>query len=152
TAMIANHFLYSPLSELLKTSDAVAADGTWGRHKSPLYWLDSDWLPALWALLGACLYDLCDRRFSGGLQLLLLAAAGMLAGYLLQLALNLTRASSFVAGVLTIPMGDPTAVSPETFDPQNLMTNWPQFFSDFPQHLGWSIGLVLGIAVYFYRY
>jgi hypothetical protein len=154
-AMIANHFLYSPLSDFLKTSDAVAADGTWGRHKSPLYWLDSDWLAALWAVLGVCLYDLWDRRFSGGLQLLLSAAGGMLAGYLLQLALNLTGTSSLVASVLSVPMGDPTAISPEThqpFDPQNLMTNWPQFFSDFPQHLGWAIGLVLGVAIYFYRY
>ena len=79
----------------------------------------------------------------------------MLSGFLLQTALNLTRLDSVIAGFLVVPLGDPTAISPEThepFDSQNLMTNWPQFFGDFSQHLGWAIGLVLGVAVYFYRF
>jgi hypothetical protein len=154
-AMIVNHFVYSPLSDFLKTTDAVAPDGTWGRHKSPLYWLDSDWLAALWALGGVCLYDLWERRFSGWLHLVLLAAAGSIAGYLLQLALNLTGLSPHIANVLVVPQGDLTAVSPEThepFDPNNLLTNWPQFFSDFPEHLGWEIGLLVGVTIYFYRF
>jgi hypothetical protein len=154
-AMIVNHYVDHPLAEFLKTSDALTPDGRWGRHKSPLYWLDSDWLAALWALMGVCLYDLWDRRFSGWLQLILLAAAGTLLGYLVQRALNLTDLSPVIASVLVVPQGDLAAVSPKThelFDPNNLLTNWPQFFSDFPEHLGWGIGLLLGVAVYFYRF
>ena len=30
-----------------------------------------------------------------------------------------------------------------------MLTNWPQFFSDYPQHLGWGLGLICGAAVYF---
>ena len=51
----------------------------------------------LWSLAGVCLYDLWDRRFSGGFQLILLAGAGMLSGFLLQTALNLTGLGSVIA-------------------------------------------------------
>ena len=53
---------------------------------------------------------------------------------------------------LVVKLGDLTYVNPETgnnFDPEQLLTNWPQFFSDYPQHLGWGIGLVCGAAIYF---
>ncbi len=40
--------------------------------------------------------------------------------------------------------GDQDAFLADTF------TNWPQFFSDMPQHLGWMLGLLAGIAIYFY--
>ena len=56
------------LSEILVIPDVDKMDATWHRHHNPLYWFDADWFPALMALMGVCLYDLCERRFpaSGG--------------------------------------------------------------------------------------
>jgi hypothetical protein len=51
-----------------------------------------------------------------------------------------------------VKLGDLNCVNPATgakFDPDQLLTNWPLFFSDYPQHVGWGIGLVCGAAVYF---
>jgi hypothetical protein len=51
-----------------------------------------------------------------------------------------------------VKLGDLSYINPATgnrFDPDQLLTNWPQFFGDFPQHLGWGIGLLCGVAVYF---
>lgn len=30
------------------------------------------------------------------------------------------------------------------------LTNWPNFFAEIPEHLGWIVGLVLGALLYFY--
>ncbi len=30
------------------------------------------------------------------------------------------------------------------------LTNWPNFFADVPEHLGWILGIVAGVALYFY--
>lgn len=61
-----------------------------------------------------------------------------------------------LASGLSYPLGDPTYINPETgtvaFDPHNFLNNWPQWFGDYPQHIGWVIGLLLGITVYFSRY
>ncbi len=35
------------------------------------------------------------------------------------------------------------------FDPDQLLTNWPQFFGDYADHLGWGLGLLIGAAIYF---
>lgn len=32
------------------------------------------------------------------------------------------------------------------------LTNWPNFFADIPEHLGWILGIVAGVALYFYRF
>ena len=45
-----------------------------------------------------------------------------------------------------VPLG---GTEPVTAD--NLLNNWPQFFEDIAQHLGWVFGLAAGIAIYFYR-
>jgi hypothetical protein len=42
---------------------AAGADHTWFRQRDPLYWLDSEWLEAVCALVALCLFDLWDRRF-----------------------------------------------------------------------------------------
>jgi hypothetical protein len=145
-------FLEEWAAELLKTKSAEGMDGTWSRHKSPLYWFDADWFPAMSALAGVCLFDLWDRRFGKAVWLVVFSIAGTLGGRLAQWLMNLTGASAAVARVLVVPLGDTTAINPATghaFSPDNLMTNWPQFFGDFPQHLGASFGLLIGIAVYF---
>ncbi len=51
--------------------------------------------------------------------------------------------------------GDPTALNPATgqpFDPHNLVTNWPQVFFDLSNHLGWILGLIVGLTIFFVRF
>ncbi len=54
---------------------------------------------------------------------------------------NLTHLQSLVVEKYD---GDEEMFLADTF------TNWPQFFSDIPQHLGWIFGLLAGISLYFY--
>jgi hypothetical protein len=156
-AIILANLLLVPTARFLAARSGVDMGGPWGgnRHKSPLYWLDTDWFQASWALVGVCAYDFWNRRFAKSLYLVAYGGLGALAGFLVQAGLNLAALTPLVVRWLVVPQGDPTAVNPETgklFDPENLMTNWPQFFGDYPQHLGWGIGLILGVAVYFYRF
>jgi hypothetical protein len=32
---------------------------------------------------------------------------------------------------------------------QNLLNNWPQFFGDMPDHIGWLLGAMAGVVIYF---
>ncbi|ADB42562.1 hypothetical protein [Spirosoma linguale] len=141
-----------PLVEWLQSG--LPADHTWSRHKSPLYWLDADYLAALVALLAMALYDLIDRKEKNSLLLPLFAGLGALLGRLVQLMLQLAGLDRKLASLLTYPLGDPAYVNPETgalaFDSANFLNNWPQWFSDYPQHIGWIIGLLLGATAYFY--
>ena len=153
-AIIVANFLLVPAAHFLAAQSGVSMKGPWGgnRHKSPLYWLDTDWFQAVWALAGVCLYDLWERRFGKSVLLVTFGALGAVAGWLLQTFLNQAGLTPFLLHWLVVPQGDPTAINPETgqlFEANNLMTNWPQFFGDYPQHLGWGIGLLLGVAVYF---
>ena len=61
-ALWLRHFLEEPLEAFLAPVGQDTGDDTWQRHKSPLYWFDADWLQALMALMGICIYDLWDRR------------------------------------------------------------------------------------------
>lgn len=156
-ATIVGNLLLVPTARLLAVQSGVSMEGTWGgnRHKSPLYWLDADWFPAVWALAGVCVYDLWNRRFAKSLQLMAYGALGALFGFSMQAALNRAELTPLLVRWLVVPQGDPTAIDPQTgklFNPENLMTNWPQFFGDYPQHIGWGIGLTLGLTVYFYRF
>ena len=57
--------------------------------------------------------------------------------------------------MLVHPQGDLSAINPATglpFDPNDLVSNWPQVFFDLGRHWGWIFGLVAGIGVYFTRY
>jgi hypothetical protein len=58
--------------------------------------------------------------------------------------------------LLTYRLGDVNFLDPATgkpaFDPANFLNNWPQWFGDYPQHVGWVAGLVLGITAYFIVY
>jgi hypothetical protein len=178
---------------------------TWNRHESPFYWFDSDWLQALWALMGLALYDLWDRRrlpvptsllaslvavalfipwflswgdmascYAVGLVLLVMlgvamtpmplaalhGAAGALAGWLVQLVLQVTGGSRLVKALLVHPQVDAEKLRqmaeqqgmPYEEALEQAVINWPQFFGDYPQHLGWGIGALLGLVVYFARH
>ena len=159
-AMGLRHFLEEPLERFLVAPGAGTGDETWHRHESPLYWFDADWLPAIMALLGLFVFDLIDRTRHARQRLidhpamvLPFAAGGAAAGFLTQAALRTTGLEEKVRHTFVVKLGDLSYLNPETgnaFDPEQLLTNWPQFFSDYPQHLGWGIGLCCGAAIYFF--
>ncbi len=162
-------FIEDPVAYLLSPAAAGAADSTWFRHESPLYWFDSDWFSALMAFLAVCVFDLLSRWRDKGYVASLAAlgaflAVGAVCGGLVQMGLKATDMEERVADALVVPLADPTVVNPETgirfgeeistrtgeaFGTSNFLTNWPQFFSDHPNHVGWGVGLFLGWVVYF---
>ncbi len=140
------------LNSVLQSRTLAGYDATWTRHADPLYWFDADWLAAVFALCGICAYDLWERRFAKVWLLGLLGACGAALGLLLQQGLRLAGWENRIAQMLTVPLGDTTVINPETgllFDPTEFLTNWPCFFVDYPQHVGWLAGLCLGIGLYF---
>ena len=159
-ALCLRHYIEEPLEEFLVPPGSDTGDETWARHKSPLYWFDADWLQALMALMGVCLYDLYDRLrmkhqkvIDHPVWVIPFAAAGAGIGYGIQTMLQKWDLESRVRDLLVVPLGDLSYVNPETggqFSPDQLLTNWPQFFGDYSQHLGWSWGLLIGAGIYFY--
>ncbi len=131
----------------------ISFDHTWGRHKSPLYWFDADYLAAFFALLGVGIYDLWERRGRNIGYLPVAMAGGASLGYGIQTLLNIAGLTDALTSSLTYTLGDPSYIDPETgglkFTADNFLNNWPQWFGDYPQHVGWFIGLVAGITVYF---
>ncbi len=152
------------------------------RQRSPLYWLDSEWVEATLAITALCAYDLWDRRFEKFWTLVRLGGLGAAAGFVLQhthdffgwLGGHMIHAGSILAtagtffvklhnGVAWIgtwllslivhTQGDLTAINPATnlpYDPKDMVTNWPTLFSDLYWQMGWILGLLLGIGVYFH--
>lgn len=144
-----------PLSRFLE--EGVKFDSTWSRHKNPLYWFDSDYLPAIFALIGVGIYDLVERKNERDrLFLPFFAVGGAISGLTIQFLLRSIGLEKGLATALTFVQGDPSYINPETgkraFEASNMLTNWPQWFSDYPQHIGWFIGLFLGITIYFILY
>jgi hypothetical protein len=158
-AMALRPWVEGPLESLLAPVAAGMTDATWHRHESPLYWLDADWLPACAALFGVCAFELYDRTrrqrrrlLDHPVMLLPFAAGGAMLGNLVQVLLRAGGLEESIRRALVVKLGDLNYVNPQTgikFDPDQLLTNWPQFFSDYPQHLGWGIGAICGAAVFF---
>lgn len=123
-------------------------DSTWNRHQSPLYWYDADWFPALAALAGVCLFDLWDRRFAGLRYLALFAGLGAAGGALVYTLFSALGINAVLARTLLVVVGDPN----RPFSIFSFLSNWPNFAHYYPQHLGWLLGLALGIGLYFYRW
>ncbi|MCC6488871.1 MAG: hypothetical protein IT364_15335 [Candidatus Hydrogenedentes bacterium] len=141
---------------------AEGADTTWHRQKNPFYWFDSDWLQALFALAAICAFDLWDRCFSRNKigeplfhvpALIIYAGAGALVGGIGKMVLDATGRTQSLAEQVTYRLADLSAIDPATgmpkFDPENTLTNWPQFFEDVGPHLGWAFGMLAGIGLYF---
>jgi hypothetical protein len=129
-------------------------DDTWMRQKNPLYWFDADYLPAFFALLGVGVYDIWERKgFRDRSYLPLFAAGGALVGWAVQKLLELAGIADSLGSSLTYLQGDPNYIDPVTgqhaYEASNLLNNWPQWFGDYPQHIGWVIGLIIGITAYF---
>lgn len=127
-------------------SEGAGYDGTWHRQKNPFYWFDTDWLQAVLAVTAIYLYDLWDRRKSLLSFPLCLGTAvvGALAGSTIQAVLDLTGKTSVLTDALVSYQGDT-----ERFDTSQLLTNWPQFFTDITPHLGWILGVVIAVVIYF---
>lgn len=146
--------LEDPLANALQ--EGISFDHTWSRHKSPLYWFDADYLAAFFALIGVCAYDLFERKERNNWLLPVFTAGGAVAGWLVQQALDTIGAARPLASALTYSLGDPTYLDPATgkpaFTADNFLNNWPQWFGDYPQHIGWVIGLLIGVKLYFLKY
>lgn len=144
-----------PVAQILQ--EGANFDGTWSRHKNPLYWFDSDYLPAAFALLGVGIYDLWERKgVKDRFFLPVFAAGGAISGWGIQALLRVGGLDTKLASALIYLQGDPTYINPTTgqhaYEASNLLNNWPQWFGDYPQHVGWFIGLILGITAYFVIY
>jgi len=143
-----------PLAHLLQSA---TFDTNALRHNNPLYWFDSHYMETLFAFIGVAAYDLYERK--GVFDRLLLpvfAAVGALSGWVIQLLLSAAGLTDKLASLLTYQLGDPSYLNPATglpaYKASDLLNNWPQWFSDYPQHLGWFLGLILGILIYFLLY
>lgn len=135
---------------------AFGADRSDFRQRDPLYWLDSEWVEAVVAMLALCAFDLWERRGSKAGHLLWMSAAGAGAGWSIQSILTATGWLAPLLAALVHPQGDVGLIDPATgfprFAAQDLLTNWPMLFIRLGPHLGWIGGGVAGIAVYFRRH
>jgi hypothetical protein len=125
------------------------------RQNDPFYWLDSDWLQALLALLAICAFDLWDRRSNDIRLLPLYSAIGAVVGWGAQWSLGKIGLLAMVLPWVVRVQGDLTIDNPETglpFDPANMVTNWPTIFLTHSGHVGLLFGLTIGAAAYFARY
>ncbi len=136
----------------------LAADASGFRQRSPLYWLDSEWVEATLALVALCAYDLWDRRsatlawLGHWAGLAGLAAAGGLVGWLVQLVLAKAGLLPGLLAMCVHVQGDTTAINPATelpFDPAFMITNWPSICYDFADYMGAVFGAIAGVSVYF---
>lgn len=153
------HYFEEPLEQYLAAAGSDTGDQTWHRHKSPLYWFDSDWLQAVTAMAGVCIYELFDRFrqartrwIDNPIAVFPFAGAGAIAGYAIQVILRKAGLEQTVANLLVVRLGDLNYVNPETggtIAPDQLLTNWPQFFGDYASYLGIGFGLVVGLTTYF---
>ena len=151
-AMFLQNLIDSPIARALSVEEGSRMDDTWHRQESPLYWFDADWMPALFAFLGVCAYEFIGHNWRRIWVLPTMTILGAIAGALVQLMLSLAGVLDSVASFLIVPQGDLSYIDPGTgrpFDPENLMTNWPQFFGDYPQHVGWLAGTLVGFSLYF---
>lgn len=135
---------------------AAGADATWFRQRDPLYWLDSEWVEAAYALAALCLFDLWDRRFGKWPRLVILGAVGAGIGWGVQQGLAAMGWLGPLVAAVAHPQGDLGLLNPATgeprFKPEELVLNWPGLFVVLARHLGWMFGGVAGVALYFYRY
>ena len=135
---------------------SAGADHTWYRQRDPLYWLDSEWVEAVYALVALCLFDLWDRRFRKFTQLVAFTLLGAGVGFGVQRLLVAAGWQDAVVAAFVHPQGDLSVLNPATGAPKfaaaDMLTNWPILFEQCSAHLGWIFGAVVGIALYFYRY
>ena len=121
-------------------------EGSNKRQDSPLYWLDSDYLQACVVVAAMLLFDLVERRFAKAWELVVLAGIGAALGLAVQWVLGAAGLGEPLWNLLVRPQGDV-----ELFPAEKLVTNWPNFLPDLNAHVGWFVGLLVGVGVYFVR-
>ena len=135
---------------------AFGADRSEFRQRDPLYWFDSEWVEAVFALTALCAFDLWDRRFSKLGHLAIFTVAGAAAGAGIQQLLFALGWQDALVAALVHPQGDLTLLDAATgaprFAAEDMITNWPVLFFQLKAHLGWIIGAIAGVSAYFYRY
>lgn len=171
-ALVVHKIIEEPVARFLNPPAAEAMDAVWHRQKSPLYWFDADWFSALMAFLGVCVYDLVsrvrDKAFPlSAVILVAFLAGGAAIGFLVQAGVRAVGVENAVIESFNVPLGDPYAKNPDTgmaygselnartgkpYGYDNFLTNWPQPFSDYPQHVGWVLGMLIGWTAYFLRF
>jgi hypothetical protein len=154
-------FLHFFLIWLSNLEASYIDDRTWQRQASALYWMDSDWIQTLAAGLGIVLFELWDSRFRHCGKLFLIAGSSALVGWVLQLLLTWTGLLQHVlAWPLVQYQADASQFSQwaqqrgQTVQElqSDLLTNWPNWFTLFPQHVGWVVGLLAGLVIFMSRY
>lgn len=112
-----------------------------------LYWCEIAGLRVLAVALTLVLIHYVDQDSMWVHPLVKIAGAGALAGFVLQALLVLLGLARPLARFLVVYQGDTC-----TFPKEQLMMNWPEFFLLIPNHLGWVLGLIVGISAYFRFY
>ena len=114
------------------------------RHEDLFYWLDSDWFVCAILLTGILVFDLVERRFRGLPWLVFIAAVGSAIGVGVQYLINTLGYADQVSQAIVHVQGDTSK-----FSADELATNWPNFLPYVESHVGWGVGLILGILLYF---
>ncbi len=131
-------------------------DDNASRQLNPLYWLDATYLPPTFALIAACIYDLNERREKNILWLPLFIIAGAFSGWLVQHQIISAGWEEKLSDALTFHLGDLSYLDPQTHLPayrqEDLLTNWPQWFSNHSSAIGWFVGIIAGTVFYFIRF
>ena len=149
--LLLNNPLFSSLGEFVAHRTGGDSTLVMDRHERPLYWLDSDWLSALTALTMVFIYDLWQRREKNCILMPVFGAGGALLGWGIQALFNMTNLAAPLGKALTVPLGVPGGMTLSGVQPteNQLITNWPNLFIDSPWHIGWLVGLFIGVVIYF---
>ncbi len=139
-----------------KIFKAFGADRSGFRQRDPLYWLDSEWLEAVLALIALGLFDLWDRRFSKLGYLFLFLLGGAIIGWGIQYFLLTLHCQEAILSAMVHPQGDLTLLNPSTgvakFASADMVTNWPVILTQLGPQVGGLLGATGGAFLYFWKY
>lgn len=148
------YFVELPLTRLVQQhlaarfpEEVFSLENVKQRHELALYWFDSDWIAAAVFLTAILVFDLVDRKFERALWLPVLASVGGMIGYFTQWGMARTGVTGGFEHAFVRHYGD-TA----TYPLHLLDANWPQAFLLLSNFAGVALGVLLGVAVYFFRF
>ncbi len=140
-------------------------DATWSRQAAYTYWFDADWMETTAAIVALLAFELWDNRAEhlGRFKVALLplcVGAFALAGFLVHAVLYMTGLDSVVADALVHYQVSPDFVAAAATERglseaavlSDQLINWPNVVLFFPEHVGWFIGALIGLAAYFVRF
>lgn len=140
-------------------------DATWSRQAAYTYWFDADWMETTAAIVALLAFELWDNRAEHlgrfKVALLPLCVGGFaLLGFLVHLVLYFTGLDTVVANVLVHYQVSPDFVAAAAAERgmseaavlSDQLINWPNVVLFFPEHVGWFVGALIGLAVYFVRF